>query len=348
MQRGIILAVSGIVQTYVRNNQKNRSIPIVRRRMRFLFVSFCFLAIIIFADCDSSKLEPKSGESTGMESSSRILFGDSSYSKIEFVKTGTDTNRIITTQQFLWDMPYRKYPKPSECEVAISQQVKWIERPGKEGNDPSLQASCYLIENGRKVRPLWQINQEADEGSIWFHIYKTVWYGCCSARPNTTLYNIMTGTKLLEYSRDELLTIEIPNSPLEVRYIGYKCVETTLHEDYELKGNYFGTITYSSVDSCLEKFVIRMRSQADYEKYGVFGEAHISFIPDATKNKIGPESRLVLWAANGAKSSNAISGISIQFESCDNPPCFYRINLRNDTLDLSSIADSGLVITRIK
>lgn len=306
------------------------------------------VAMIVFVGYCKTSSDSRAKGDVLITRDSTTLFRDSSYSKIEFVRNGDILDKHITTQKYLWNVVYDKYGPISEREVVVSQKIEWLVNQGKEGNDPTLQAKCYLIENGNRSKLLWEINQEADEGCIWQDFYKTVWYGCCSARPNTTLYNIISGTKILEYTRDELLTIEIPNSPLGVRYIGYKCMETALHEDYELNGNYFGTLTYSSEDSCLEKYVIRMRSKSDYDKYSPFGEAHISFMPDTTKNRIGPDSRLVLWAANRAQSPAAISGITIKFESCFDTPCSYRIDLRNDALDFSSISDSNLEITRIK
>jgi hypothetical protein len=194
----------------------------------------------------------------------KVIWDSSSKSIIQFLGDGREVRKIvIENHQYLLDRG-----------VVVSQMTKW-NRGNWMGNSPELDARAYSIEPDGKQKELWNIREEADEGRIDAGLYHTIWLGCCSAGPNNRLYNLTSGSLIMEYS-SELLKVEVGNSPEMVRYIGYKPAETIRTNSWEKDERHIGTLSYASPDGFLHRIAFRGTSE-DYMDRFALGFATISF-----------------------------------------------------------------------
>jgi len=221
------------------------------------------------------------------------------------IKLYDNNSTIIENQTFLYSNCLR-YHTEMRDRLVILQKSIW--RVGDwEGNNPTIEATAFQIMPDGKQENLWSIKEEADEGKLDCNFYHTIWYGCCSACPNHRLYNPKTGKLIMEYS-DELLSVEIPNSPLK-RYIGYKPSETITTNSWEKDKKHIGTLTYSSPDKIIQRIALRMVGDSE-DKFGI-GFAHISIEPGGKDQKLS-KNTLDLWESNSSKDPARLTNFKIK------------------------------------
>jgi hypothetical protein len=269
----------------------------------------------------------------------KVIWDSSSKSSIEFLGDGRGGRKIvIENRQYLLDLG-----------VVVSQMTKWNVGPW-EGNWPELDARAYSIAPDGKQKELWKIREEADEGRINAGLYHTIWYGCCSAGPNHRLYNLKTGSLIMEYNK-ELLEVELGNPPETVRYIGYKPAETIQTNSWEKDERHIGTLSYASPNGILRRIAFRGTSEDYMDKFGL-GFATISF-EIGGKNQVssGPYisdniewARLRLEGAISSSDTKQITDFRVRLKFFD---CSIEIPIVEDDFAIDPNTFMGFEIIRV-
>lgn len=243
------------------------------------------------------------------EKDNGLLWSSKGQSSIRIHKNG---ETILKNHQYLYTKCL-KYKSDKFSHLVVSQQAVW-RRGDWEGNDPFIEATGFIIEPGGREKKLWTISEKAEEGFLSCDFYKTVWYGCCTLGQNNRLYHLKTGKLVNEYNRD-LLTIEIPNTPIK-RYIGYKPVETIHHYPWENDNTHIGTLTYSSPSQILHRVAIRGRGAGYEDEFGL-GFAELSLIPGKNEQKLHGNHSIDLPFAASKNDPELITAFKIKLEFFD-------------------------------
>lgn len=248
---------------------------------------------------DGRLMSLSTDSSTEYYSEKDAYWKDSSISKAAVFSTseGNDYETVFHNHTYLRSDIWH-YDIGTLGVFVVSQNIKWS-IGNHEGNMPYLDATGYLITKKSRSGALWLIQMEADEGKITQDFYHTILFGCCGAISNHTLFNLFTGTKVIEYT-EELLSASIPNTRPELeRFIGFKSNGSSAPESFERYDNdslYLGTISYASRDSLLSKIVLRKKANQK-NVFGI-GPSNFSIIPLNQKDKLFDRNKLVLWSAN--------------------------------------------------
>ncbi|HRI45777.1 MAG: hypothetical protein KF721_03175 [Ignavibacteriaceae bacterium] len=239
---------------------------------------------------------------------------------------------------FIWSYGFK-----TPAFVVVSQNSKW--RIGNfEGVDPELKSKAFLIQKGEKVKSLWELTTNSDKGEIFDEFYKTTWVGCCGTISNSTLYNLLNGTKILEFTEPVLSFKVFNTSPSVERLIGFKNSFTELKEVYEEEPFYIGTITYSSRSSVISKLAVYNNNNADDPMF----PSSIEFVSMKYADKISEEGKIIsLFSDNGNSDKNIFSDFEVQitFDQIDEPLI---VKVNQDNLSFDSKLNKGYKVKRIK
>jgi hypothetical protein len=266
----------------------------------------------------------------------QITWQDSSYSKVSTVllPDGDQFETLTENQTFLHGYTW-KYGYSDPSAFVISQNIRWSIGP-HEGNGPYLKAKCYFVQNDRSAVELWSMGLEADEGKLNEPFYQTIWYGCCGADNNNTLFNLVTGNKIMEYT-ENLLKVNIPNSghPQLERYIGFKCNNTVPTEPYQ---------EYKS-DSLYAKIVLRGKPNFGHSFDMVIPKLTFS-VQDST-DQIRGQDELELWSANSQNNIERFDHFGLRLTFYDLPDTVI-IPISKDKIVLSNVEYPTLTIQVLK
>ncbi len=256
-------------------------------------------------------------DSTVSLPSGQVIWEDLSVSKVSVVELqgGNDFETVLENHTFLqgyaWSYGY-SYPST----FIVSQNVRWSVGP-HEGNEPFLQATCYLLEKGHAGKVLWHLQLEADKGELNDPFYQTTLYGCCGAERDYTLFSLASGRKIMEYTEGSV-KVSIPNTKLE-RFIGYKCsntIPTEAYEEYKNDSLYMGTLSYASKDSLLSRIVFRGKPNTSIP-YDMINPDSITFVVENSSDHLHGADELDLWSANLINDPMRFNDFAVQIKFSD-------------------------------
>lgn len=229
--------------------------------------------------------------------SKKITWDATSTSRIEVALE--NGSAVLENHNFLF---YWHAYRVGQFGTVISQITTW--KVGNwEGNQPLLKATAYKIIPDGVQKDAWSISEEADEGKLDQGFYHTIWYGCCSAVPNHRLYNIETGSLVMEYN-GKLLEVMLP--VVEYRYIGYKPAETIQLNPWEKDKKHIGTLTYSSDEGILQRIALRGIKEDFEDKFGL-GFAEIALVAYGEEHQ-----RLVLNAPPSSREKKLFTNFKVR------------------------------------
>lgn len=222
----------------------------------------------------------------------------------------------------------------------ISGKVSWSVRKG-----PKLETK------------LWSRTENATELNVHDtqHVLVSGLGGCCAEMTGYRLFDIRNGRILMSFNdfsfKQEVVqpfSLEVPNSPLRIRYIGALSQDSTRDRDFiaPLPGKQAVLLIKYANES------LKQRIQVDMEVADGYAASVLEMklekdptAPDSNKIEIVND-QVTLWNIDGATLPSAIQGVVLKIVlSGGSGEKTIKIPVKNDQFDLSSAeVPSGVVL----
>lgn len=280
-----------------------------------------------------------------LASTSQLLYESSGVSSFKLTQN-QDGSRIATKTSQDYEV-YRKYTQQGGEELFLVGSAKTVQQfLDAEGIAGSI--SWSVRKGPRLEQVLWGKSEQATELNV--HGSQPVIVsglgGCCAELTGYRLFDIESGRLLMSFNdfawRQKVVqpfSLEVPNSPLRVRYIGLLSQDSTRDRDFvdpEAGKSAAVLIKYANES-------LKQKIQVDVEVADGFTASVLEVklekdpsVPGSDKIEI-QDDQVRLWNIDGATSPTAITGVLLKIVvDGGKGQKTLKIPVKNDQFDLAS------------
>lgn len=222
----------------------------------------------------------------------------------------------------------------------ISGKVSWTVRKG-----PHLETV------------LWGRTENATELNVhgFQHVLVSGLGGCCAEMTGYRLFDITNGHLLMSFNdfsfREHVVqpySLEVPNSPLRIRYIGVLSQDSTRDRDFKTPqpGKHAVLLIKYATESLKQKLQVDMEVADGYAASVLDMKLEKDpTVPNSDKIEI-QDNQIRLWNIDGVTSPSQITGVILKIVlNAGKGDKMIKIPVKNDQFDLSTAEiPSGVVI----
>lgn len=200
-----------------------------------------------------------------------------------------------------------------------------------EGGHAQSTITGISKENGRYAKRWSKTALGADFKLINEELVALTRHGCCGAESIASLFRVGDGKVAALVVHGQLFSLEVPNSPLNFRYIGINVEKGRPFRDGAF--TYLGSFVYFSADSAVDKVHVYVQLPEHWGASLADFEVHLQ-----APNSLGRNNAIELWASDqSTDATRAFSGLKFTATTAfDNKEIRFTAKIDGDRMSVNS------------